>query len=159
MAQRTHTIPGKFKPYQVNDQVWLDTRNLRIPGKSPKFLPRREGTFRILKKNSNVNYTLKLPPHWHIHPTFHASKLHPYHETPEYGSPQTRPPPDTIDGDEFYEGEEILDERRRGRGTQYLVKFKGIPRGESVWLAAKKVREQDPELLNVFLARRTEKAA
>jgi hypothetical protein len=37
-------------------------------------------TFRVAAKISPVTYTLDLPPHWKIHPIFHASLLTPYQE-------------------------------------------------------------------------------
>jgi hypothetical protein len=43
-----------------------------------------------------------------IHDVFHIDLLMPYTETSAYGKPYLRPPPETIDGEEEYEVEDIL---------------------------------------------------
>ena len=54
-------------------------------------------------------YQLTLPITWQIHPVFHASLLSPYMETNAHGPNYSRPPPDLIGGEEFYEVEQIRD--------------------------------------------------
>jgi hypothetical protein len=48
-------------------------------------------------------YQLTLPVFWEIHNIFHASLLHPYHETKEKGTNFLWPPPELIGGKEEYE--------------------------------------------------------
>ena len=43
-----------------------------------------------------------------IHNTFHIDLLMPYQETTAYGKLYLQPPPETIDGEEEYEVEDIL---------------------------------------------------
>ena len=71
-----------------------------------------------------------------IHPVFHIDLLTPYKETAEYGIPFKRPAPETIDGEEEYEIEEIISERRHGRKRQrqYLVSWKGYPGSDNSWV-------------------------
>ena len=83
------------------------------------------------------SHRLLLPATWQVHPVFHVSQLRPANLNAELHPPQhddsARPPPDVIDGTAEYEVEEILDTRRKGRYTEYLVKWVGYPPSESTW--------------------------
>ena len=85
-----------------------------------------------------------------IHPVFHVDLLSPYKETAEYGIPFKRPAPETIDGEEEYEVDEIISERRHGRKRQrqYLVSWKGYPGSDNSWV--NKADLNAPDLLAEF---------
>ncbi|KIK33360.1 hypothetical protein CY34DRAFT_33595, partial [Suillus luteus UH-Slu-Lm8-n1] len=72
-------------------------------------------------------YTLDLPTHTNIHPTFHASELrrHVPNDTSLYPSRELHKPGTIVTntGAEEWEIEHILDRRQRGRGCQYLVRW------------------------------------
>ena len=70
-------IKSKFTPFEANDKVWLEARNLERNILDPKFAPKWEGPFTITKVLSPLSYELKLPTLWKIHPVFHASLLTP----------------------------------------------------------------------------------
>ena len=80
---------------------------------------------------------------------FHIDLLTPYRETITHGANYQRPPPDLVDNAEEYEVEKILDSRLFGRRRrlQYLVKWKGYPDSDNMWVdkddvfADDKVRE------------------
>jgi hypothetical protein len=76
--------------------------------------------------------------------------LTPYAETSAYGKPYLRPPPETIDGEEEYEVEDILMHRKTGRNQklQYLVKWKGYPSSENSWVDDKDLHA--PEILQQY---------
>ena len=76
-----------------------------------------------------------LPNTWQIHPVLHASLLSPYHETDAHGPNYSRPPPDLIRGEEFFEVEQIQDHWHHGRlrALQYLIKWKGSPESDNTW--------------------------
>jgi hypothetical protein len=59
--------------------------------------------------------------------------LRPYKENETYGANFLKPPPKLVEGDELYEVKTILGHRRRGRGHQYYVKWKGYPISEASW--------------------------
>jgi len=88
-------------------KVWLNVKNLVLPYRTIKLVPRRHGPFTIEEVRSPIVYKLWLPPQWNIHPVFHASLLTPYVETVEHGENYSRPPPDMIEGEEQYEVEAI----------------------------------------------------
>ena len=100
---------GRAPPSQfaVGDQVWLEGSHLRLPHQLSKLAPKRYGPFTITKQINPVTYQLTLPTTWQIHPVFHASLLSPYIETNVHGLNYSRPPPDLIGGEEFYEVEQI----------------------------------------------------
>lgn len=75
-----------------------------------------------------MNYRLEIPAGWGIHPVFHASLLRPYKETDAHGPNFERPPPELDEqGEKIYEVEEILHARKRGRGIQFMIRWKGYP--------------------------------
>ena len=85
-----------------------------------------------------------------IHDTFHIDLLTPYQETVAYGKPYLRPSPETIDGEEEYEVEDILMHRKSGchQKLQYLVKWKGYPSSENSWVDSKDLHA--PEILQRY---------
>ena len=118
MEQTTH----KFKPFQKNDLVWLESKNLKLWYESKKVTPIWEGPFHISEVLGPLTYRLKLPEQWKIHPVFHTTLLTLFKENDIHGPNYLNPPPDLIDGEPEYEVEAINAHRRQGRGYLYLVK-------------------------------------
>lgn len=123
---------SNFTPFKKDDQVWLDTRHLKT-SHHKKIAPRREGPFKITEVIGPVTYRINLPATWKIHNVFHATLLRQYKENDIYGANFGRPLPEVIEGEEVYDVEMILKHRRRGRGYQYHVKWKGYPISEATW--------------------------
>jgi Chromo (CHRromatin Organisation MOdifier) domain len=107
-------------------------------------------TFRIRKRVSPVAYQLILPASWGIHNVFHASLLHPYHETKEKGPNFAQPLPELIEGEEEYKVEAIRNHRRQGQSKQlhYLIKWKGYPESDNTWEPADQVHA--PDLIKLY---------
>ena len=87
-----------------------------------------------------------------IHPVFHNFLLKPYHETKEHGPNYERPTPEIVNEEEgHYEIEDILMARptRNRKSTQYLIKWKGYPASENLWLPEKELTNTK-ELLDQF---------
>ncbi|KAI5118039.1 hypothetical protein M0805_009221 [Coniferiporia weirii] len=131
MAQ--HSARG-FQPFKLGDKVWLEATNLHFPNRSRKLAPKREGPFPIIQVLSPLNYQLKLPPAWKIHPVFHASLLSAYTETDTHGPPFTQPPPDHIEGHQEFEIKAIISHKGNGNRRRFLVKWTGYPSSENQWL-------------------------
>jgi Chromo (CHRromatin Organisation MOdifier) domain len=100
-----------------------------------KLAPRRYGPFTITKVISLVVFKLKIPDHWKIFNTFHASLLAPYHETMEHGPNYEEPASDLIDGQPEYEVKQVLGARcySRWQKLQYLVQWKGYSKAHNSW--------------------------
>jgi hypothetical protein len=144
MMERTtnHT-----KPFKVNDQVWLESKNLKIPYQSRKLAPKREGPFKIKEVLGPVTYRLTLPKQWKIHDVFHACLLMPYKETELHGPNETRPLPDLVQGNEEYEIETIVSHcLHKNRETTYLIKWKGYLSSENSWITESDLINAEEEL-------------
>ncbi|KAI2657439.1 Retrotransposon-like protein 1 [Labeo rohita] len=106
---------------QPGDQVWLSTRDLRLPCR--KLSPRYIGLFRILRQINEVTFQLQLPPRYRVHPTFHVSLLKAFSpsatDTP--GAEAEPPSPEILDQPSIYTVHEILDSWRRGGCLEYLI--------------------------------------
>ena len=141
--------------YKVGDKVYLETKNLRLrikkKGRSAKFYPRYVGPFAIAKTEpATSNYTLELPPEYHIHPKVHARRLKlAYDNDPELFPGRIPPNPPPIDADdEQYAVEAILDHRQVGRTRQFLVHWEGYSETEDSWI---KEGDIDAEMVRAYL--------
>jgi hypothetical protein len=126
--------------YEVGEQVLLSANhiNLASQAKRPtkKLQHRFIGPYRIIQKVSAVAYKLELPNSLKIHPVFHVSLLRPYQDplTVNNRTPPTPPPPPiTINENDEYEVEKILDHRSKHHRTEYLVKWVGYPEHDASW--------------------------
>jgi hypothetical protein len=148
--------PSLTHTFRQNDQVLLEATNLQTTHPKAKLAPRRYGPFKVLW-TSPTNCKLELPSHMKIHPVFHNSLLKPYHETKEHGPNYERPTPEIVNDEEgHYEIEAILMARptRNRKSTQYLIKWKGYPASENLWLPEKELTNAK-ELLDLFKQKHT----
>ena len=136
--------------YSIGDQIWLEGLHLKLPHQATKLAPKQYGPFKIMKQINPVTYQLTLPSTWQIHLVFYALLLSPYHETDAHGPNYSRPPPDLIGGEEFFEVEQIWDHWYHGwsRTLQYLIKWKGSPESNNTWEPADLVLA--PDLLKQY---------
>jgi hypothetical protein len=131
--------------YKVGDKVMLNTLHRRKeyingkPGRVAKFLPRFDGPFTVTKIHPLFSmYEIDMPNNPNSFPVFHASELkrHVANDGNLFPSREfARPGPVLMEnGEEEWAVEKIIDERRRGRGKQYLVKWIGYGDEENRWL-------------------------
>lgn len=160
-AAHANVHRGPERRYAVGDKVWLSTKNRRkrLPDDTvAKFFARWEGPFSVISAHPETStYTLNLPRSTNIHPTFHASLLKPF-VAPNYKLFPARrhlePPPLVFeDGAEEYFIDRIILERPRGRGFQYLVRWKGYGREHDEWLPGCELAGTDA--LKDWIARRS----
>ena len=148
-------------PHCVGDHVLLSTFHRRRDymqrgdHRVAKFMVRYDGPYRVIQAwPDSSTYTLDLPDSMNIFPTFHASLLRPYRvNDPDLFPGREHPLPGpvvTTDGQVEWEIKCLLDRRRRGRGWQYLVRWKGYPPSADSWVAGSEVA--DCEALDIFLA-------
>ena len=101
--------------------------------------------------------TLALPNKSKLFPVFHTSEIKPFHENDDNLFPtRVRHPPDPInvDGQQEFFINKIVDERRRGRRKQLLVRWRGEgPKGD-LWLDEEELEEC--EALDIWRARMPE---
>ena len=122
MANRKQST---FVSFEKGQKVWLDTRNFKT-NHHKKIALKQE-------RLGPITYWLKLPETWKIHIVFHATLLRPYIGNKIYGNNYPRPPAELLEGEEVYEVNSILKHRRRGRGYQYYIKWKGYLITEATW--------------------------
>lgn len=99
--------------------------------------------------------TVDMPNNPNTFPTFHTSQVLPFVENDKNLFPsqeQEHPDPVIIKGEEEYYVDRILEERKQGRGTQYLVRWQGYGPEEDRWLPGCEL--QDCEALDIWLARK-----
>jgi hypothetical protein len=150
--------------YAVGDLVLLSVKDLKFlqtadAQRSAKFTARFVGPFPVSKIINDNAYELQLPPQLRIHPVQNVSKLRRFVPSPAAfaSRPQSdassRPPPEMSDaaGNAEYEVERILGQRRtgrKGRMTEYLVKWLGYTNEECEWIPQS--RMNCPDLLDDF---------
>lgn len=111
-------------------------------------MPCFDGPYKIVSANPELSsYTLDLPEHTNIYPTFHVSELK--HHTPNdanlYPSRESQCPGPFITpaGAEEWEIERILDKRRHGHGSQYLVRWHGCGPEADIWVPGQELEDID----------------
>jgi len=149
--------------YRVGDLVLLSTKHRRRDymqkgdGRVAKFMPRFDGPYRVTDAHpATSTYTLDMPSAPHVFPTFHTSQLRRYVANDPTLFPtrvrQHPAPVVTADGSEEATIDRILEERRRGRGWQYLVRWFGYGPEHDEWVSRRKL--EDCEALDVWLQKK-----
>ncbi|QRW18646.1 Retrotransposable element Tf2 protein [Rhizoctonia solani] len=123
---------GTVPEYSIGEKVWLDGKNVELRTNSNKLDPKRLGPFEVLEKVSSHAYRLKLPETLKIHDVFYVGLLSRVHISPSQPFPE-RPPPETIEGEEEYEVEQIIDSKRQRGKWFYLIKWKGYGPEDNSW--------------------------
>ena len=146
--------------YKVGDRVLLSTFHCRREymqrgdHRVAKFMCRFDGPYTVTAANPlSSSYTLDLPDHLHIFPTFHSSLLRPFIPNDDERYPSrahSQPGPIVMaNGATEYFVERILDRRPRGRGYQYLIWWQGYGPEHDSWLPGAEV--EDLAALDDFL--------
>ena len=110
--------------YVLNDEIWLDTRNMKTKRPSKKLSDKFDGLFPITKIINPHGYRLELPDDWTIHPIFHINFLKPGSDDPLLGQLTTFPlsvPIVDDEGQNTWEMTKILNFRMYRNKLQLLV--------------------------------------
>jgi hypothetical protein len=121
---------------KIGDRVKLSTAHRHIEylkmgeKRVAQYMCRFDGPYTVTATHPECStYTLSLPNQPNVFPVFHSSEIEPYVENDDKlfpGRKLAEPAPIINDnGDEEWFIDEIIDERPRGRGKQYLVTFSG----------------------------------
>ena len=123
--------------FKVGDKVYIKNHgNYRVAGlQSGKLAKRRFGPFEILELVGKGAARLDLPDHYKMHKTVsHRHLTLATEDNDEFERQPPRPPPIIEDDNEpEYEVERVIDKRKSGRRTEYLVKWLGYPVHDSSW--------------------------
>ncbi|KAF8748753.1 hypothetical protein RHS01_10607 [Rhizoctonia solani] len=152
MIRTTGTLPE----YSIGKRVWLDGKNIELRTNSNKLDPKRLGPFKVTEKVSSHAYRLELPETLKIHDVFYVGLLSKAHKSPNQPFP-SRPPPETIEGEEEYEVEQIIDSKRQRGKWFYLIKWKGYGPEDNSW-EPEELLEHSQEEIKRFNQARLKKA-
>lgn len=126
-----NVLPGP--KFNIGDQVWLSTKNIKSPRPTKKLDYKKLGPFKIIAKIGSRSYKLELPHTMRIHPVFHVNLLEPFKEDKIQDRQPKKLPPDIIDNQQEFEVERIIDSRIHRRQLQYLVHWKGYNLMDRTW--------------------------
>ncbi|CEL54195.1 hypothetical protein RSOLAG1IB_11593 [Rhizoctonia solani AG-1 IB] len=118
--------------FEIGEEAWLDAKNINLKTKSDKLTERRLGPFKVSEKISDRAYRLELPKTMRVHDVFYVGLLLKVKRN-ELQAWENRPPPITVDGEEEYKVEGIMDSRESKGNWEYLIKWKGYGPEESTW--------------------------
>jgi hypothetical protein len=120
-----------------------------------KFMPRFNGPYLVMDTAPEISTVMiELPNHPNTFPTFHTSQVQPFVENDRElfpGCELDEPPLVFVEDKEEYFVDRILDERKRGQGVQYLVRWLGYGPEEDHWLPGHELAEC--EALDIWLAK------
>ena len=151
-AHYTNQDRGAEVKYEVGDLVLMSTENRRRAYKSKgdgrvaKFMPRFDGPYEVTEAHPDSStYSLKLPFSDVKVDGFHSKLLKLWKPNnpllfPDRQLPEPGPTLNT-DGEPEWLVEKIVDQRKRGKGHQYLVRYVGYGPEDDRWLPGAELDE------------------
>ena len=109
------------------DLVLLSTKDLKWQMKgrqTEKLIERFVGPYKVKRVVLTNVVELKLPKIVKIHPVVNVSRIRRYKEQVQ-GQKKQLAPPVTIEGEEEYKVEKVMNKRKRYGKWEYLVRWKG----------------------------------
>ncbi|GAA5874668.1 hypothetical protein JCM1840_007442 [Sporobolomyces johnsonii] len=161
-AQRMKTAYDRHRleapRFDIDDLVWLSSKNIATSRQSQKLDHRFLGPYPIVEKISDSAYRLKLPDTVRLHDVFHVSLLYPHSANPFPDRLPTPPPLTIVNGQPELEVETILDSQTYHGSLRYLVRWRGLSPREDSWEPADNLANAD-DLVQEFHRRYPNKPA
>ena len=128
-ATNRHHIPASS--YQVEDQVWLSTKNLQTKHLCQKLNIRWADSFKVKRVINSYAYELDLLRAYGVHSVFHVNLMDPGVTDSLEGHWQEPSPLILIDREKEWLMKEILDTWKIRRSLNYLIKW--VEFNNSTW--------------------------
>ena len=148
-AQKTQALQYNKKrskgKFEKDDLIMLYIPRPLPKGRKKKLQKLWEGPYVVIRKESEVNYTIAPENNRKNKQTVHIDRMKKYYPTKSK---------DKGDDDEF-EVDEILEKRGKGNEVEYLVRWKGFTNRYNSWI--KKANMNAPDLLRKFRAQNKRK--
>ncbi|GAA5891825.1 hypothetical protein JCM5296_003241 [Sporobolomyces johnsonii] len=161
-AQRMKTAYDRHRleapRFDIDDLVWLSSKNIATSRQSQKLDHRFLGPYPIVEKIGDSAYHLKLPDTVRLHVVFHVSLLYPHSANPFPDHLPTPPPLTIVNGQPELEVEMILDSQTYHGLLRYLVRWRGLSPREDSWELADNLANAD-DLVQEFHRRYPNKPA
>lgn len=142
------------REYVAGNEVMVSTAHILSDNErtrpANKWLPKYLGPFQVLRKVSTNAYKIDFPQTIRVHGTVNVEALKDYRKPCSLHAPSSPPPPVQVGSDVEYEIEKLLSKRKRGRGWQYLVKWKGYPDHDNSWISAKELKNNASKTIQEF---------
>ena len=136
--------------YQVEDQVWLSTKNLQTKHLCQKLNMRQASSFKVKWVINSYAYELDLPRAYGVYSVFQVNLMDPVATDPLEGHQQEPSPLILIDKEEKWLMKEILDAWKIRRSLNYLIKW--VEFNNLIWQPAADIIHSS-ELLQEFYER------
>ena len=111
------------------------------------------GPFEVVEKTGPHTYRLALPSWMKIHDNINVRRLSPWKGNEVNGMTPAPPEPEIIDGEEYYEIEQIIDSRVRWGKLRFLVRWAGYDESHDTWERADEIEERAGEAVEDFYQR------
>ena len=147
-ATNRHRIPASS--YQVENQVWLSTKNLQTKRLCQELNMRWAGSFKVKQVINPYAYELDLPRAYGVHSVFHVNLMNPVVTDPLEGHWQEPSSLILINREEKWLMKEILDAQKIRRSLNYLIKW--VEFNNLTWQPAADITHSS-ELLQEFYER------
>jgi len=118
----------EVKPFMIEERVYLRTNNIHVKQRSKKLNNKSIKPFKIKRNIKKLSYELDLLKEMRIHPVFHAFMLQCCNQFIPLQITEM-----SVELDEEYQVENILEKRMISGKTHYLIKWKGYNTSENTW--------------------------
>ncbi len=118
----------EVKPFKVEEKVYLRTNNIHVKWRSKKLNNKSIKLFKVKRNIKGLSYELDLLKKMWIHSVFHTFMLQCCNQFISLQTIKT-----SVEPDEEYQVENILEKRMISEKAHYLVKWKEYNTSENTW--------------------------